>query len=89
MHTGRSNSSNISTTNDTKTSRKQSKAGRVIIKVTEEIMRKRSAEITNISEFILNDLFSEILNGRALVEDLTDTVFSAPSGNGLRMISKK
>ena len=52
-------------------------------------MRKRSAEITNISEFILNDLFSEILNGRALVEDLTDTVFSAPSGNGLRMISKK
>lgn len=51
-------------------------------------MKKRSEEVINISEFILNDLFSEILNGKMFLEDLTDTVFSAPSGNGLRIVSK-
>ena len=89
--TGRSNSSNISgsTLNNTKIGRKQSKAGKIIIKVTEEVMKKRSDEVINISEFILNDLFGEILDGKMFLENLTDTVFSAPSGNGLRLVLKK
>ena len=79
----------MNSTNHKKTSRKQSKAGKVIIKATEDAIKKRSGEIENISEFILNDLFGEILDGRMFLENLTDTVFSAPSGNGLRMESKK
>ena len=91
MMTGRSNSSNISgsTLNNTKIGIKQSKACKVIIKVTEDVMKKRSEEVMNISQFILNDLFGEILDGKMFLENFTDTVFSAPSGNGLRLVSKK
>ena len=44
---------------------------------------KRNKELRNISDFIINDLFREIISGPDFTDYLANAIFTAPSGNGL------
>ena len=55
------------------------------IRITEETISRRSKELRNISDFILGDLFGGVLGGRVFMGNLAETVFSAPSGAGIKL----
>ena len=50
---------------------------------------KRNKELRNISDFIINDLFRDIISGPDFTDYLASAIFTAPSGNGLSRKSEE
>ena len=81
--TARSNKSFISNTSTAQNQLPKLNKTKLKIKVGDEIILKRSSELRIMSDFLLNDLFKDIVSGPIFNGYLANSVFSAPSGNGL------
>ena len=81
--TARSNKSFVSNTSTAQNQLPKLNKTKLKIKVGDEIILKRSSELRIMSDFLLNDLFKDIVSGPIFNGYLANSVFSAPSGNGL------
>ena len=81
--TARSNKSFVSNSSTAQNQLPKLNKTKLKIKVGDEIILKRSSELRIMSDFLLNDLFKDIVSGPIFNGYLANSVFSAPSGNGL------
>ena len=86
MSSGRSNSPTLGLqkNNSMKTIK-----SRLKLNVTDEMILKRNDELRKISNFVLNDLFRNIVSGPVFNNYLANVIFTAPSGSGLKHIGQR